>query len=189
MSRDSSAMPDDNGTMCRGPAGAAVFSRGQRLALMCFLWKTRSVPEEALIRLHSFTSSSLPCFSLSLSLQIPTLNETEVWMTDSPLTPINPHQATGVPLVSLCSSALFLCLFGLVQWTLGLLRSVLVHAVALRWNRDRSLSSGKYFHHSFLFSCEIHGVIKSGKAWIPECHIHWSSNVWDDIEILPSSWK
>lgn len=115
MSRYSSAMPDDNGTMCRGPAGAAVFSRGQRLALMCFLWKTHSVPEEALIRLHSFTSSSLPCFSLSLFLRIPTLNETEVWMTDSPLTLINPHQATGVPLslfVLLHSSSVCLGLCG-----------------------------------------------------------------------------
>lgn len=83
--------------------------------------------------------------------------------------------------VSLCSSVLFLCLFGLVQWTVGLLRSVLVHAAALRWNRDRSLSSGKYFHHSFLFSCESHGVIKSGKACIPECHIQRSQRVWDDI--------
>jgi len=70
--------------------------------------------------------------------------------------------------LSLCSSALFLCLFGLVRWTVGLLCSVLVNAVALRWNRDRSLSSGKYFHHSFLFSCEslCNQICKSLNSWI-----------------------
>lgn len=68
LSGDSSAMLDDNETMWWGPAEAAVFSRGQRLALMCFLWKTCSGPKGSS---HQTALFHLFLSALFLSIRVP----------------------------------------------------------------------------------------------------------------------
>lgn len=183
MSRDSSAMPDDNGTMCRGPAEAAVFSRGQRLALMCFLWKTCSGPKG---NSHQTALFHLFLSALFLSIRVPQ-NSHIKWNRglDEGLA-----TDTNQPTSGYWSSTAWLLCFGslpLFVWAC----EVNCGSFAISFSecdglkvKQRPISVlWKVFSSFFPLSCESHSLIKSGKAWIsqsqfnPKHHIKTLSNL------------
>lgn len=96
------------------------------------------------------------------------------------------HRSTHIRLLAFLCLSLFFCALPLFVWACAVNCGPSALGFSARGGLEVKQRLISFFwkvfsSRIFLFSCESHGVIKSGKAWIPECHIQWSQKVWEDI--------
>lgn len=150
--------------MCRGPAEAALFSRGQRLALMCFLWKTCSGPKgnsHQTALFHPFLSA------LFLSIRVPQNSHIkwnrglDEWLATDTNQPTSGYCSSTAWLLCFGSLPLF---FGHVKWwpegktenELGLVESIFILLSLVTWesqsNQMRKGLNSPMSHFTSLYS-------------------------------------